>query len=137
MKRQLPNKIKRLSLTSLVIFTLLAGCNLRRNCKSSGESRPDNSITGQKGGTVTIVTLCSDKGSYKSGERVHLTMSVKNALNESIVLGNGQSSVLDIEVGKDRKHRSEYTPPVLTRLELKPGQIYVLTWDAPSRCQCK
>jgi hypothetical protein len=123
--------ITRLLLTPLLALVLFAGCiSQPRNCSTSGESRPDNSITGQQGGTVIIVTLCSDKDSYKLGETVHLTMSVKNALNEPIVLGDGQSPVLDIVV-HDGGRRSDYQPPAPTRLDLKPWQTYVLTWDWP------
>jgi hypothetical protein len=115
----------------MLLLNLLVSCvSTPTNCESSGESRPDNSITGQQGGTVIIVQLCSDKDSYQLGETVHFTLSVKNALDEPIVLGGGQSPVLDIAV-QDGGRRSDYQPPVPTRLELQARQTYVLTWDWP------
>ncbi len=135
MNHPLLNKVTRLVLASLFILILLAGCSPQPNpnpCDSGEEHRPDNSITGQIGGTVTIGTLCFDKNRYQLGDRVHLTMLVKNALNEPIVLGDGQSPVLDIEIGwAERRLRSKYQPPIPTRLELQPGQTYVLAWDWP------
>jgi len=121
-----------------LVLLLAAGCipqppssNQSPNCNSGQEDRPDNSITGQKGGTATIGTICSDKERYQSGETVHFTMTVKNALDEPIVLDGGLSPVMDIETERDHNYRSNYPPPVPTRIELQPGQIYTITWDWP------
>jgi hypothetical protein len=137
-KRQLPNMITSMRLLPALLFVLvlLAACrpqpvNPQPNCTSGQEIRPGNLYTGRKEALATVGTLCSDKDRYQLGETAHFTMTVKNALDESIILGNGQSPVLDIETERDHNYRSNYPPLVPTRIKLQPGQVYAVNWDWP------
>ncbi len=116
-----------LACTGLAIFLLAIGCASKpatqEQCISSQEQRGS-------GHPVTVGSFCSSKEQYEVGETVHLTVTVKNALTQTIVLGDGQGPVLDISVPYDGR-RSDYAPSVPTRIELGPGQTYSLTWDWP------
>jgi hypothetical protein len=127
-----------LACLGLAALLLAAGCiprpsssNRSPNCKSDEEYRPGNIYTGRKEALATVGTLCSDKERYELGETVHFTMTVKNALDEPIVLGDGQSPAMGISMPNDGG-RSDYLPPVPTRIELQPSQAYTLTWSWPS-----
>ncbi len=116
-----------LACTGLAIFLLAISCahksSTGEQCISSQEQRGS-------GQPVTVGSFCSSKEQYEIGETVHLTMTVKNALTQTIVLGDGQAPVLDISFYEDGR-RSDYAPSVPTRIELGPGQTYSLTWDWP------
>src|SRR3989304_2548044 len=101
----------------LVSLTLLLnGCSLFSgpNCDSGTERRPGDLVTGQKPADATIATLCTDRTDYNKGDTVHMTFTVKNALDEQIVLDGGQPPVLNICVG---------AAPCLSQCQPEIGQL--------------
>jgi len=120
----------------LVSLTLLLnGCSLFSgpNCDSGTERRPGDLVTGQKPADATIATLCTDRTDYNKGDTVHMTFTVKNALDEQIVLGDGQRPVMDMCVEQNQcLSHSQSEVAQLTRLVLEPGQSHTIQWDWPT-----
>jgi|WetSurMetagenome_2_1015567.scaffolds.fasta_scaffold401838_1 hypothetical protein len=125
------NTILFLALLSLTF--LLGACSSGPICASDKEVRPGNFLTGQEQADATIGTLCVDKAEYNTGDTVHMTFTVKNALNEQIVLDGGQQPVVDI-CPAQHQCLSQYQSDVaqLTHLVLEPGQSHTIQWDWPS-----
>lgn len=121
---------------ALMGITLLLGACSSQVCDTDKEIRGGNFITGQKQADATIATLCVDKAEYNTGDTVHMTFTVKNALDEQIVLDGGQRPVMDI-CPAQHQCLSQYQPDVaqLTRLVLEPGQSHVIQWDWPTSPQ--
>ena len=110
-------------------FSFLSG----PNCKSGTEIRSGNLATGRKQADAIIATLCTDRTDYNKGDIVHMTFTVKNALDEQIVLGDGQRVVMDMCVEKNQcLSQSQPAVAQLTRLILEPGQSYTIQWDWPT-----
>jgi hypothetical protein len=126
-------------ITLLLLFVslvvLLSACYLFSgpNCKSGTEGRSGNLATGRKQADVTTATLCTDRTDYSKSDTVHITFTVKNLLDEQIVLGGGQQPVMDICVGA-APCLSHYQPEIahFTRLVLEPGQSHTIQWDWPT-----
>jgi hypothetical protein len=116
----------------LALAVVLSACSTS-NCNSGKEGRPGNFITGRKPADVTLATLCTDKTGYNKGDIAHITFTVKNLLDEQIVLDGGQQPVMDICVSY-APCLSHYQPDIaqLTRLELGPGQSHIIQWDWPT-----
>ena len=102
------------------------------NCDSQTERQRGNIDTGKMGRDADTATLCTDKTDYNKGDTVHITFTVKNLLDEQIVLDGGQQPVMDICVSY-APCLSHYRPDIaqLTRLELAPGQSHTIQWDWP------
>ncbi len=123
----------------LMFFALtvwLTACSPSPICDSGIERKSGNLVTGEKGRDATIGTLCVDKAEYKTGDTVHMTFTVKNALDEQIVLDGGQPPVMDI-CPAQHQCLSQYQTDVaqLTRLVLEPGQSHTIQWDWPTAPQ--
>jgi hypothetical protein len=123
----------------LMFFALivwLTACSPSPICDSGIERKSGNLVTGEKGRDATIGTLCVDKAEYKTGDTVHMTFTVKNALDEQIILDGGQQPVMDI-CPAQHQCLSQYQPEVaqLTRLVLEPGQSHTIQWDWPNTPQ--
>jgi hypothetical protein len=125
------NKTIASMLLFLALAVVLSACSTS-NCNSGKEGRPGNFITGQKPADVTLATLCTDRTDYNQGDTVHITFTVKNLLDEQIVLDGGQQPVMDICVGA-APCLSHYQPEIsqLTRLVLEAGQSHTIQWDWP------
>jgi len=122
-----------LLLASLTL--LLSACSLFSgpNCDSGIEDRSGNLATGRKQAHAIIATLCTDRTDYNKGDTVHITFTVKNLLDEQIVLDGGQRPVMDICISA-APCLSHYQPEIaqLTRLALEPGQSHTIQWDWPT-----
>jgi len=118
-----------LALLSLVF--LLGACSAS-NCTSVTVRRSGNLATGRKPADATTTTLCTDKTDYNKGDLVHITFTVKNLLDEQMVLDGGQQPVMDLCVSY-APCLSHYQAGIaqLTHLELAPGQSYTIQWDWP------
>ena len=133
-----PKKMITVLLLLASLMLLLSGCSVLSflsgpNCKSGKEVRPGNYITGQKQADATIATLCTDRTDYNQGDTVHITFTVKNALDEQIVLGDGQRPVMDMCVEQNQcLSHSQSEVAQLTRLVLEPGQSHTIQWDWPT-----
>ncbi len=123
--------------TLLLLFAgvaaVLNACSLfsSPNCASGTERRPGNLATGEKGRDATTATLCTDKDQYSEGDTVHITFSVKNLLDEPIVMDGGQQPVMDICRWLEEDHCLSQTQAAdqrLVHLVLEPGQIHTLEW---------
>ncbi len=125
----------------ITLFLLFAGaaavlnaCSLFSgpNCGSGITRQRGNIDTGTMGRDATIATLCVDRTEYNKGDTVYITFTVKNTLDEPIVLDNSQQPVMDICV-PSMSCLSQYQPDVaqLTHLVLEPGQSHTLRWDWP------
>lgn len=125
-----------LFLALLGVALLLGACSSGPVCDSGTERKSGNLVTGEKGKDATIGTLCVDKAEYKTGDTVHMTFAVKNALDEQIVLDGGQRPVMDI-CPEHNQCLSQYQPDVaqLTRLVLEPGQSQTIEWNWPTTPQ--
>jgi hypothetical protein len=125
------NKTIASMLMFLALTVVLSACS-GPNCDSQTERRPGDLVTGQKPADATIATLCTDGTDYNKGDIVHITFTVKNALDEPIVLDGGQQPVMDICVSY-APCLSHYQPDIaqLTRLELGPGQSHTVRWNWP------
>ena len=125
------------TIASLLMFLTLAvwltACSSGPVCDSGTEKKPGNIDTGGIEKDATIGTLCVDKAEYKTGDTVHMTFTVKNALDEQIVLDGGQPPVMDI-CPAQHQCLSQYQTDVaqLTRLVLEPGQSHTIQWDWPT-----
>jgi hypothetical protein len=122
-----------LFLALLSLAHLLSACSSGSNCDSGIERQRGNVVTGKMGRDATIATLCVDKTDYNKGDIVHITFTVKNALDEPIVLDGGQQPAMDICFSY-APCLSHYQPDIaqLTRLELGPGQSHTIQWDWPT-----
>jgi len=123
-----------LLLASLAL--LLSGCSVFSflsgpNCSSGTYRQPGNLVTGQKGRDAVTGTLCTDKSEYNTGDTVHITLTVKNLLDEQIVLDGGQQPVMDMCAGGCFSS-SQSAEANLTRLVLEPGQSHTIQWDWPT-----
>jgi hypothetical protein len=125
-----------LLLASLTL--LLSGCSVFSflsgpNCDSVTVRRSGNLATGRKPADATNAKLCVDRTEYNTGDTVHMTFTVKNLLDEQIVIGNDQQPVMDLCVEKSQC-LSQSQPEVaqLTRLTLEPGQSHTIQWDWPT-----
>ncbi len=85
------------------LAAILSGCSLFSdlgpNCTSDIDRRPGNVQTGEMGKDAAQATLCTDKAQYDQGDIVHITFTVKNLLEEQIVLDGGQRPVMDVCAG--------------------------------------
>jgi hypothetical protein len=126
------NKTIAALLMLLALAVVLSACS-GPNCDSQTERRPGDLVTGQKPADATIATLCTDGTDYNKGDIVHITFTVKNALDEPIVLDGGQQPVMDLCVFS-APCLSHYQSDIaqLTRLELTPGQSRTIQWDWPT-----
>jgi hypothetical protein len=115
----------------LALVFLLSACSAS-NCNSGTERQPGNIDAGTMGRDAVTATLCTDKTDYNKGDIVHISFTMKNMLDEQIVLDGGQQSVMDICVGV-APCLSYYQPELaqLTRLVLEPGQSHTIQWDWP------
>jgi hypothetical protein len=129
------NKTIASMLMFLALIVMLSACS-GPVCDSGTERKSGNLVTGEKGRDATIGTLCVDKAKYKTGDTVHMTFTVKNALDEQIVLDGGQRPVMDI-CPAQHQCLSQYQPEVaqLTHLVLEPGQSHTIQWDWPTTSQ--
>ena len=125
------NKTIASMLMFLALAAVLSACSTS-NCKSGTEIRSGNLATGRKQADAITTTLCTDKTDYNKGDIVHITLTVKNLLDEQIVLDGGQQPVMDICVGA-APCLSHYQPDIaqLTRLVLEAGQSHTIQWDWP------
>ncbi len=119
------------------LAAVLSGCSLFSglgpNCDSGKEIRPGNLATGAPQADATMATLCTDKAQYEQGDTVHITFTVKNLLDEQIVLDGGQQLVMDICIWQDQcVASSQPAEAQLTRLVLEPGQSHTLSWNWPT-----
>ncbi len=131
---------------SLLLISLLAvllnACSLLSspNCASGREQIPDNVITGRQGGVGTEATLCTDKEQYNEGDTVHITLTVKNAYHEPIVLDGGQQPVMDICRSLSLEDyclsQTQAADQRLVHLVLEPRQTQTLEWEwLPSKAE--
>lgn len=129
------NKTIASMLLLLALIVVLSACS-GPVCASDKEVRPGNFLTGQKQADATIATLCVDKAEYSTGDTVHMTFTVKNALDEQITLGDGQQPVMDI-CPAQHQCLSQYQPDVaqMTQLVLEPSQSKTIQWDWPTTQQ--
>jgi hypothetical protein len=129
------NKTIASTLMFLALIVVLSACS-GPNCDSGTERKSGNLVTEEKGRDATIGTLCVDKAEYNTGDTVHMTFTVKNALDEQIVLGDGQQPVMNI-CPAQHQCLSQYQPDVaqLTHLVLEPGQSKTIQWDWPTAPQ--
>jgi hypothetical protein len=125
------NKTIASTLMFLALIVVLSACS--SNCKSGTEIRSGNLATGRKQADAITAKLCTDKTDYNNGDIVHITFTVKNLLDEQIVLDGGQQPVMDICVGA-APCLSHYQSAIaqLTRLVLEPGQSHTIQWDWPT-----
>ena len=121
-------------LAVLLCLALLLNACSSSQCVSGKEIKPDNFITGERGGDATIATFCTDKNQYNKGDIVHITLTVKNGLDKQIILDGGQQPVMDICVWRTKQCLSQGQPleTRLTHLVLEPGQSHVVQWDWPT-----
>ena len=126
-------------ITALLMFlaltVVLTACS-GPVCDSGTEKKPGNIDTGGIEKDATIRTLGVDKAEYQTGDTVHMTFTVKNALDEQIALDGGQRPVMDI-CPAQHQCVSQYQSEVaqLTRLVLEPGQSHTIQWDWPTTPQ--
>jgi hypothetical protein len=125
------NKTIASRLMFLALIVALSACSTS-NCKSGTEIRSGNLATGRKQADAITATICTDKTDYNQGDTVHITFTVKNLLDEQIVLDGGQQPVMDICVGA-APCLSHYQPAIaqFTRLVLEAGQSHTIQWDWP------
>lgn len=119
-----------LILALLGVALLLGACS-SSNCKSGTERQPGNIDTGTMGRDAVTATLCTDKTDYNQGDTVHITFTVKNLLDEQIVLDGSQQPVMDICAGGCFS-QNQSAETRLTRLVLEPGESYTTKWDWPT-----
>jgi hypothetical protein len=111
---------------------LLNACSGAGQCVSGKEETSDNFITGERGGDATIATLCTDKQQYNQGDKVHITLTVRNGLDKQIVLDGGQQPVMDICIASWPDQCLSQIQPTearLTHLVLEHGQSHTIQWD--------
>ncbi len=123
-----------LLLISLLAVLLSACSSLSSpNCNSGKEIRSGNFITGEQQRVVTIATLCTDREQYNEGDTVHITFSVKNALDEPIVLDGGQQPVMDICRSLNLEDyclsQTQAADQRLVHLVLEPRQTQTVQWE--------
>jgi len=125
------NKTIASMLMFLALIVVLSACSAS-NCTSVTVRRSGNLATGRKPADATTTTLCTDKTDYNKGDLVHITFTVKNLLDEQMVLDGGQQPVMDLCVSY-APCLSHYQAGIaqLTHLELAPGQSYTIQWDWP------
>jgi hypothetical protein len=114
----------------LALAVVLSACSAS-NCKSGTERQPGNMDAGTMGRDADTATLCTDKTDYNTGDTVHVTFTVKNALDEQIVLDGGQQPVMDICAGGCFS-QGQTIGTKLTHLVLEPGESHILRWDWPA-----
>ncbi len=112
----------------------LSACSLFSgpNCASGREQIPDNVITGRQGGVGTEATLCTDKEQYSEGDTVHITLTVKNAYHEPIVLDGGQQPIMDICRWLEEAlclSQTQAADQRLVHLVLEPGRSQTVQWE--------
>ena len=126
-------KILAFFILSISLGFSLSACSIFSgpNCDSGIEIRPGNLATSTPQANATEATLCTDKAQYDKGDIVHITLTVKNLLDEQIVLDGGQQPVMDICAGGCFSS-SQSAEAKLTRLVLEPGQSRTIQWDWPT-----
>ena len=87
--------------------------------------------------------ICTDKRDYQFGETVQIQWQIRNISDTPIVLDGGDAAAMDIHIvewehlpeekfptpaGEER--RSD-TYPFETRIELAPGEVYLIEWQWP------
>ena len=107
-----------LLVTILILVSLLA-CESpeRENCAEDHD--PEYTHT---------VRLCTDKDTYDFGEPVHITCTVTNVSDETIVFDGGEEPALDIQYGEAKWSDGQEPSSDLTVVKLAPGETRTLIW---------